>query len=294
MNINSRYLVPVVCATLFGATSLATPFVTPLSAQQDLGRDGTSWRWDGAMPSGSSVQLFNINGALRFTPSPDGSVHVQAEKHVHSGGDPRSVHYAVVRDGNSLTICALWNDDATCESRGMRGHRNDGDEGSNDRRHNVAVEFAVQIPAGVRTNGNTINGEVSVERVGSDVRASTVNGTVRVTQVTGSVRARTVNGDIIVETRGAAITAETVNGSVRAVVGNQGTGDLRFGTVSGDIDISAPSPLNAEVELSTVSGSVESKYPLDFDRDRHRARGVIGNDGRQLRARTVSGSITLH
>ena len=27
---------------------------------------------------------------------------MQAVKHVHSGGDPRTVHYAVVREGNNL------------------------------------------------------------------------------------------------------------------------------------------------------------------------------------------------
>ena len=274
------------------ALALAIPVLArPALAQQDLGRDGTTWRWDGALASGGSVRLFNINGALHFTASPDGSVHVQAEKHVHSGGDPRTVHYAVVRDGNALTICALFDDGATCDANGMHGDGNR--DRIHDRRRNVSAEISVQIPEGVNTSGNTINGDVSVERVDSDVRAATVNGSVRVTQVGGRVRARTVNGDVNVDTRGGPVSAETVNGSIKAAMGATGTDDMRFRTVSGDIDITAPPQLNADIELNTLNGSIDSRFPLRFERDRHRAIGTVGSGGRRLTASTVNGSITI-
>ncbi len=280
----SRHVLGAACALAVGAT--------PLLAQQDLGRDGTSWHWDGAVPSGGSLRLFNVNGALRFTASPDGSVHVQAEKHVHSGGDPRTVHYAVVRDGNNLVICALWNDDATCDAEGMHSRDRDWNDGG-DRRRNVAAEFAVQVPSGVRANGNTVNGDVTMERIASDVRANTVNGSVRVTQVTGQVTARTVNGGVNVDTRGGNVSAETVNGSVHAAMASQGRGDMRFRTVNGDIEVTGPSQLNADVELSTLNGSIDTKYTLNFDRRRRHADGVVGNGGRRLTASTVNGSISL-
>ncbi|HEY5087394.1 MAG TPA: DUF4097 family beta strand repeat-containing protein [Gemmatimonadaceae bacterium] len=278
-----RFVIGATCAVVVGAA--------PLLAQQDLGRDGTSWHWDGALASGGSLHLFNINGALHFTASSDASVHVQAEKHVHSGGDPRTVHYAVVRDGNNVTICAMWNDSATCDADGMHStERND----NGDRRRNVTADISVQVPAGVRTNGNSVNGEVSVEHIASDVRANTVNGTVRVTQVTGQVEARSVNGEVDVDTRGGPVSAETVNGSIHASMGSQGTGDMRFRAVNGDIEISAPSSLNADVELTTVNGSIDSKYPLDFDRRHRRASGVVGKGGPRLTASAVNGSITLN
>lgn len=275
-----------------GAISALFVGTAPLLAQQDLGRDGTSWKWDGPLASGGSLTLYNINGAIHFTPSPDGSVHLEAVKHVHSGGDPKIVHYAVVRDGNNLVICAMWNDQATCDADGMHS-QNRVDRGS-DRRRNVTAEFSVQVPAGVRMNGNTINGDVSVDRISSDVKANTVNGTVRVTQVAGQVRARTVNGDVNVDTRGGTVSAETVNGSVEASMGTGGTGDMRFRTVNGGIIIAGPSPLNAEVDLNTVNGSIDSRYPLNFDRRRRHADGVVGSGGRQLSASTVNGSIKLH
>ena len=279
-----RYVIAAACAVAVGAA--------PLVAQQDLGRDGTTWKWDGPLASGGSLRLFNINGALHFTASSDGSVHVQAVKHVHSGGDPRVVHYAVVKDGNDLTICAMWSDQSTCDADGMHSRRDNYND-NGDRRRNVTAEFTVQVPAGVRTNGNTVNGEVTVDRISSDVRAATVNGTVRVTQVSGDVRANTVNGDVNVDTKGGTVSGETVNGSVRASMGSSGTGDMRFSTVNGSVEITTPSQFNADVRLSTVSGSIDSKFPLDFDRRRRRAEGSVGNGGRLLRVSTVNGSITL-
>lgn len=286
INIKAR-LVGAVCATALGATG-----ASPLLAQQNLGRDGTSWRWDGVLPSGGTVKVFNLNGALHFNASGDANVHVRAEKHVRSGGDPRSVHYAVVRDGNNLVICALWNDDATCDASGM--HSSNSDDTNDDRRRNVGAEITVQLPTGSPMMGNTINGEVTVDHMDSDIRVGTVNGTIGVTNSAGAVRARTVNGNVNIETRGGPVSAETVNGSINASMGSTGNSDIRFRSVSGSIDITVPGSLNADVELSTLNGSVNSKFPLNFDRDHHRARGVIGSGGRRLSANTVNGSITIH
>jgi hypothetical protein len=272
--------------------ALALPLAAaPLGAQQNLGRDGTSWRWDGPMSSGGWFRLFSVNGPVHITTSSDGNVHVRAEKQVRSGGDASTVHYAVVRDGNNVTVCAMWTDNATCDANGMHGneiHMNDG-----DRRQNVTVSFEIQVPSGVRAAGNTVNGDMMVERVTSDVSVRTVNGEVRVEQVGGQVTARTVNGDATINTRGGPVSAETVNGSVRATMASQGNADMRFRTVNGGIEITGPSSLNANVELSTVNGDIESKYPLNFDRRRRHADGVVGSGGPSLRASTVNGSITL-
>jgi hypothetical protein len=238
------------------------------------------------------LDLYSVNGELIVTPSSDGSVHVQGQKDVHSGGDPRTVHYAVVRDGTKLVICALWGDNGTCDADGMHGNSRGNDDG--DRRRNVSVKLAVQVPANIRTSGSTVNGEVSVERLSSDVRARTVNGSVRVSQVTGEVSAKTVNGDVTVDTRGGPVSAETVNGAVHATFANQGSADMRFRSVNGEIDIDAPPTLNADVELSTLNGSIESSYQLEYDRGHRRASGTVGKGGPNLRASTVSGSISLH
>lgn len=274
------------------AATMAVALTAPAGAQQNLGRDGTTWRWDGAVGSGQWLRVFNVNGAINVTPSADGNVHVRAEKRVRSGGDPTSVHFDVVRDGEGLTVCALWNDDAKCDASG--GHGNNIHSGMWDRRQSVEVVFEVQVPSRARASLNTMNGELDITRVGGDVVARTMNGNVEVRDVGAAVNAKSVNGDITVDTRGGPVSAETVNGSIDAKMASQGTADMRFKSVNGGIDIDAPDALNADVELSTVNGSIDSKYALSYDRRRRHAEGTVGRGGPSLAAATVNGSVTLH
>lgn len=265
---------------------------TPAAAQQDLGRNDTSWRWDGSVASGQWLRVYNVKGSMHVTASSDGNVHVRADKRARSGGDPTTVHFAVVRDSRGLTICALWSDQASCDDDGS--HNNNIHGGGWDNRQNVDVTFDVQVPAGVRASMHTVNGELDITRVTGEVNAGTVNGNVQVRNVGAAVDAHTVNGDITVDTRGGPVSASTVNGAINATMASQGTADMRFKSVNGGIDITAPDALNADVELSTVNGSIDSKYSLNYDRRRRHAEGTVGRGGPSLRASTVNGSVTLH
>jgi DUF4097 and DUF4098 domain-containing protein YvlB len=70
---------------------------------------------------------------------------------------------------------------------------------------------------------------------------------------------------------------------------------LRFSSVSGDLTVSLPRDLGADVEMSTVSGDLSSDLPMTlggrFGRRRMEAR--IGGGGRRLELSTVSGSVRI-
>lgn len=281
---------PTLAAGVLAAAVVMAP--PAVSAQQNLGRNDTSWHWDGQVGSGQWLRVFNVNGPVSVTASADGNVHVRAEKRARDGGDPRAVHFDVARDDRGLSVCALWTDDATCDASGA--HNNSIHTDGSDRRQKVEVTFAVQVPAGVRASMNTVNGALSITRVASEVNARTVNGAVRVRDAGATVDAHTVNGDVSVNTRGGPVSAETVNGSIDATMASQGTASMHFRTVNGGIDIDAPDALDADVELSTVNGSVESSYALNYDRRRRHAEGTVGHGGPSLVASTVNGSVALH
>jgi len=88
----------------------------------------------------------------------------------------------------------------------------------------------------------------------------------------------------------------TVNGSVVATVGKAGwSGTLEFSTVNGGIKLTLPSDLDADVDASTVNGSIDSDFPITVQ-GRMRPRefhGRIGKGGRKLELSTVNGSIEL-
>lgn len=260
------------------------------TAQGD-GRNALTWRWDGPVAAGAWMRVHDLNGAITVAPSPDGAAHVRATKRVGPGGDLGSVHFAVVRDGADVTICALWSDRATCSADGMSGNGDNSDNG--DRRRNVSVTLTVEIPAGVKAGASTVNGAVSASGVTGQVLLRTVNGAVTVSGTGGPATAKTVNGDVRIDTRGGPVSASTVNGTIDARMGSQGTADMRFRTVNGSITITTPAQLDAQVDLRTLNGTITSRFPLSYDRRRRHADGSVGRGGRQLSARTVNGSITL-
>lgn len=262
--------------SLAASAALAAALPTaPLAAQQMLGKDALTWRWDGNVAAGQWARLYSVNGAVKVTASPDGTMHVVAEKRVGEGGDPRTVHFAVVNGSDGVTICALWKDDATCTEDGPRN--NSVNSSWRNREQNVTVNFTVQVPNGVRTGANTVNGSIDIINVG------------------GEVRARTVNGGVSVNTRGGPVNARTVNGGIEATIGTQNSADMSFETVNGSVAVSGPADLNADFQFRTVNGSIESRYPITITGKwgPKSAQGTIGRGGPSLNIRTVNGGIRL-
>ncbi len=263
-----------------------------LSRGQDVGRDVSVWTWDGRVTSGNTFRLSSVNGPVSIELSPDNMVHVRAEKVVNRGS-VSDVHFQVVQDGGDVHVCALWHQDS-CDDEGMHSHRNS-DDSDNDHR-DVRVRFTVKIPAGVRVSAGTVNGEMHVRDVTSDVSAVTVNGTVDVTNVGGEVRANTVNGRVDVSTRSGPVRANTVNGDINVRMGSLSRdGEMDFHTVNGSIVVETPPALDANVSLNTMHGSITSDWPVQLSGrfgPRH-AEGTIGRGGRNITLRTLNGSVEL-
>jgi putative adhesin len=245
---------------------LCTVTVTVAGAQD--------FNWKGRIASGKRLEVKGVNGDVRAVAASGGEAIVTAAKHAHRS-DPDEVEIRVVEHEDGVTICAVYptprhaRRENSCEP-GDRWH-------SSTEDNDVTVDFEVQVPAGVQFTGSTVNGEMSVEGMKADVKASTVNGSVRVT-TTGLAEASTVNGSVYVEMGRA-----------------NWTDDLEFSTVNGRITLLLPDKLDTEVRASTVNGEIESDYPLTISGrfGPRRLRGTIGNGGRTLNLSTVNGEIRL-
>ncbi len=136
------------------------------------------------------------------------------------------------------------------------------------------------MPSGVLFTGRTVSGNVEAEGLDSFVLA------------------RTVSGDINVSTSDLA-DAVTVSGSIDVAMGRADwRGDLEFHTVSGDITISFPESLNTDIEFESLSGDMDSDFSITMTSRRNRwiggrISGTIGEGGRSLSLKTVSGDVRL-
>ena len=147
----------------------------------------------------------------------------------------------------------------------------------------ASVRFEVQVPRSTNYNFDQI---------------SSVSGDVRVTAVTGKLHASTVSGDVNVKDVSGSVNASSVSGDVNVEINRlDGSDDMKFSTVSGDVSVLLPSALDAEVDMSSHSGSIKTDFPVEVRSERYGsrtfARGKLGGGSRQLKMSTLSGDISL-
>jgi hypothetical protein len=245
---------------------------------QERQTDSKAFRWAGRVPQGAWVRVQNVSGGIHVERATGDQVEITATKSWRRG-NPEDVRIEARRFGpndESVIVCAFWSESATCSDE--RGYRSEGGERRGGRSNDVSVEFTVRLPAGVRVNVGTVNGEVTVDGATSEVRAGTVNG---------GIEAYSTGGPV---------TASTVNGSVRVRMGRlTGSEDLRYATVNGSVIVEFTGDIDADIELTTVNGRLQSDFPLALQGriDPRHLRATIGKGGRRIRLTTVNGNVEL-
>jgi hypothetical protein len=120
-------------------------------------------------------------------------------------------------------------------------------------------------------NIKTVSGDADLDRVDGDLSAHTVSGDLRIGPTAGSSDLKTVSGDI----RLGAVTA----------------GDVRFTSVSGDIEVGIAQGSALDVDAGSTSGDLSSEVPLASEpipgEEEADAPTVV------LRGRTISGDVKV-
>ncbi len=258
--------------------ALVVPASAPLVAQsRQTQRD--AFTLSERVPSGSWIRVRNVNGEIRVRASTSDKVEVSATK-TWRRGDPADVRIEskTASDG-SILVCAIWTENTVCTEDRYSSNDEINRRRSYDRdRNDVAVEFEIRVPKGVKVGMWSVNGGVTVDGVTNEVRAGTVNGTVEASSTGGPVQ------------------ASTVNGSVRATMGRwEGDQDLTFSTVNGSVVAEFSGDIDAEIDLSTVNGRFQTDWPVTISGriDPRRLRATLGKGGRRIRLSTVNGNVEL-
>ena len=257
------------------AAIAALLFALPAAAQSTTSNDD-SFNWNGKMEAGAWLRGDNLNGSIRVERATGDVAEVSGEKDWRKG-DPKDVRFVVVKDGNNVTICALWGDESECTAKGASYHRR-GRHDDWDNHNDVNVKFVIKLPKGVKVDVSTVNGGLDVNGAQSEVEASTVNGRIEVATTSGPVNAKTVNGSI--------------NVRMDALSGDD---DLEFTTVNGSVSVEVPSNFAGELSMETVNGSLTTDFPLTISgkvNPKH-IRATVGKGGRRVELKTVNGSIEL-
>lgn len=257
-------------ALLAMAAALAITLVAGVAGTA-AARSEVDFEWSGKIVRGQTIEIRGINGEIRAVPARGTEARVTAVKRARRG-DPDEVRIEVSEGRDGVRICAIY-------PGSRNGCDDDGDRrrGGRHRKNDTVVDFEVEVPAGARFVGRTVNGEIVAEDLDGDAEAMTVNGSIRIA----------ANGFV---------QATTVNGSIRAAMGSRDwKEDAEFTTVNGSITLELPGTPNAEVHATTVNGSISTDFPLTV-RGKFIGRsvsGTLGRGGPDLTLTTVNGSIKL-
>lgn len=148
----------------------------------------------------------------------------------------------------------------------------------------ASIRFEVQVPRSVKYDFDhlsSVSGDVEVSNVSGRIHATSVSGSIKVHDISGSVTAKSVSGNVEVE--------------IRRLEG--ANDDMKFSSVSGNVDVRMPSEIDADVDMSSLSGGIKTDFPIEVSKERYgprtSARGKLGNGSRRLQMSSVSGSLNL-
>ncbi|TET27691.1 hypothetical protein E3J68_03870 [Candidatus Aerophobetes bacterium] len=147
-------------------------------------------------------------------------------------------------------------------------------------------------------NLSSLSGDLSLDQVKGNIFATSTSGKLQMSSVEGIIRGYTTSGKIVMrKIRGVVELIETASGDIQAElleVADDWLGMI-FDSVSGDIEVSLPRNLRANLGIKTVSGRISCDFTI-LTRGEFEAGalgGPINGGGPFLEIETTSGDIFL-
>lgn len=229
------------------------------------------------LAAGGSISLKNVSGDVSITGYDGDVVVVNGYK---EGRDREDVTVEDRSAGNRVEIGVHYPSSCNCDA---------------------GVRFEVRVPRSVSFDidkVSTASGDIKVEGVRGDVSVSTASGDVTISEVNGRINASTASGDMRVRDVVGQVNAESASGDVVVEIAQlAGTEDMKFTSASGDVRVRLPATLDADVSLSSASGSVKTDFPIEIKEERYgpgsEARARLGNGARRIHISTASGDVSL-
>jgi hypothetical protein len=160
----------------------------------------------------------------------------------------------------------------------------------------AATDLVIQVPRSTSLEiRSSMDGAVLVEGVSGEIDVNNINGPVTVTNVSGNTLVHTVNGGITVVL--ARVAADK---------------PLSFSTMNGDIDVTLPADVKANLKMKSEQGEIYSdfdinmtrqpakaeaaekteqgKYRISFDKSLY---GIVNGGGQEMSFNTFSGDIYI-
>jgi len=229
------------------------------------------------LSQGGSITIKNVSGDINISGYDGAAVEVTAFK---EGRDRDQVSVENLSTANHILLRADYPHNCDCDA---------------------SLRFEVKVPGSVSFNFeriSTASGNLNAENVMGHVEMHTASGNVLISGVSGEIRSSSASGTVRVKDSAGSVSANSASGDVEVELSRvEGDGDMRFSSASGNVNVRMPSTIDATVEMSTVSGSIETNFPIEVKHNNYgpgsRARGQLGGGSRLLKISSASGDVSL-
>jgi DUF4097 and DUF4098 domain-containing protein YvlB len=159
------------------------------------------------------------------------------------------------------------------------------------------VSFDLKVPSTLRQiRVHSVSGRIEVDGLSADIDQDleSMSGSIS-SERSGNLTAKSRSGAIDFSFAGDKLYAKSISGAINGKIhGLSRSGSVEVETVSGSLNLAAFAGLDAELRLSSVSGSISCGFPLQIsEQKRNRLEGRIGTGAAKVTAKSISGSINL-
>ncbi|MGB7923233.1 MAG: DUF4097 family beta strand repeat-containing protein [Pyrinomonadaceae bacterium] len=191
------------------------------------------------------------------------------------GWDESKAEVKIIKRGGSIEECrgvrvsSSYNDDRLSFQTSPTGN---GD---------VEVRYQVKLPRGLRR-----------------VEINNMNVEARIVDMTGAIEIKAQNASVELSNNSGATAVNLVNGSIEADYdGVELKGPQQLKTVNGKVEVTLDDDTNADVQASTISGSIDLDDDFSFKVEKkfvgQKASGRVGDGGQSISVSTVNGPIKI-
>jgi hypothetical protein len=247
---------------LLGALTAFLAFTLQARALAWEGTETEEFHQSYPLSANGRIDLANINGPVQIKAWDRNEVKVDAIKRASSKHDLAEVEIKIDSGKDSLAIRTEY---ARHDHTWTRN-----DPGS--------VDYVLMVPRNSRLDDiNLVNGDLEIEGVGGEVRASCVNGRMRASGLSGRAELSTVNGNLEANF-------------------DRLSSPIEVSSVNAKVLLTLPSDAKADIEASTVSGSISNDFGIHVANHKwvgHELNGELGGGGTRVRVNNVNGRIEI-
>jgi DUF4097 and DUF4098 domain-containing protein YvlB len=219
-----------------------------------------------ALSADGRVELDNINGDVHISSWDRNEVKVDAVKYANTKERLDEAHIEIDAGKDYVAISTKYPE-----------HDHNWNWGSHN--NPAGVEYTLTVPRASRLDEiKLINGQLDINGVTGEVRASCINGRLEAHNLAGRAE------------------LSTINGKLDARFDQLAKGSVELNSVNGSVDLTIPSDSKAEVEASTVSGNISNDFGLHVTHHMvgRELRGELGSGGTHIKLANVNGRIEIH